>query len=91
MKKPVLLKIDTQGLEYEIIKGAKQFLKKTKWVILEVPLKKLYMGQKNFENLNNMMIKNNFSFTTVLNFHNLPNSNEIMEMDLLYTKKNEKS
>ena len=86
IKKPILIKIDTQGLEYEILKGGKQFLKKTKWVILEVPLKKLYLGQRNFDDLNNLMIKNNFSFTTVLNFHNVPKSNEIMEIDVLYTK-----
>ena len=27
VKKPLLIKIDTQGLEYEIIKGAKNILK----------------------------------------------------------------
>ncbi len=87
VKKPILIKIDTQGLEYEIIKGAKNILKITKWVILEVPLKKLYKGQKNFDDLNNIMKKNNFSLTGVLNFHNVPNSDEIMEIDVLYTKK----
>ena len=74
-------------MEYEIIKGAKNILKITKWVILEVPLKKLYQGQKNFDDLNNIMQKNNFSFTGLLNFHNVPNSDDIMEIDVLYTKK----
>ena len=85
--KNILIKIDTQGSEFQVLKGAKNLLKKTKWVIIEVPLKQLYFGQKNFNELNKLMVKNKFTFKKVLNFHYESKNNEIIEMDLLYIRK----
>ena len=44
-----LLKIDTQGYEYEILKGSKKFLNKIKLVQIELSLIELYKGQKNLD------------------------------------------
>lgn len=44
----ILLKIDTQGFEDVILKGAEETLKKVKGVQLELSLVKLYEGQKLF-------------------------------------------
>lgn len=43
--KEILLKIDTQGYELEILKGASKFLNITKGILVELSLIELYEGQ----------------------------------------------
>lgn len=56
LKKPDYIKIDVDGLEYEILKGLEIFLIHTKSVLIEINLKNL----TDQENINNLLKKNNF-------------------------------
>ncbi len=61
----VFLKIDTQGYEEKVLKGAKETLKKIKGVELELSLVKLFDGQKLYLELIEMMNQEGFSLHSV--------------------------
>ena len=85
---PILLKIDVQGYEDKVIKGAVGVLKKINWIIIEISFTDLYKKEVNFNYINNLMKKNGFKFLKPLNFHTSPNNDQIIEMDALFIKKN---
>lgn len=86
LKKPILLKIDVQGFEDRVIKGAVHFLADVDWVILEISFSKLYEGESEFNSLNNMLKNLGFVFLRPLNFHLSPINSEIIEIDALFTR-----
>ena len=45
--KPILIKIDVQGFELEVLKGAKQILSKVDYIILETSKNRMYNKQIN--------------------------------------------
>ena len=47
-EKNLFLKIDTQGYEFEVLKGAEKIINKFKGILVEVSLTHLYEGQKNW-------------------------------------------
>ena len=47
-EKNLFLKIDTQGYEFEVLKGAEKIINKFKGILVEVSLTQLYEGQKNW-------------------------------------------
>lgn len=48
LKGKVLLKIDTQGYEYEVLMGSTAALNHTRCIIIELSLQQLYEGQKDW-------------------------------------------
>ena len=85
--KNTLLKIDVQGHEINILKGFKKHLKLCRWILLEVSFDELYQEQSDVNELIKFLSKNNFAFNRIINYHFRPNSNVIMESDLLFTNK----
>ena len=57
---PILMKIDVQGYEMEVLKGSNKFLKKIKYIIIEVSNKEIYLTQSISQDLINFMKKNKF-------------------------------
>ena len=55
---PHLLKIDTQGSEIDILRGAKNTIKKFKLIFLECPIAKSNNNYQNISDYINFMIKN---------------------------------
>ena len=70
IKKPVLLKIDTEGYEMEVIKGANKFLKIVDTVIAEVSVGKRFHDSYQFEDFIRIMNKNGFSVFDILSITN---------------------
>tara|TARA_B100000029_G_scaffold106710_1_gene97434 strand:- start:148 stop:867 length:720 start_codon:yes stop_codon:yes gene_type:complete len=62
-----LLKIDTEGFELNVIKGAKKTLKKTKVLIIEFQLNDMYLNY-NPKKINDFLVKNNFNLVASLKF-----------------------
>ena len=60
IKEPILIKIDVQGLELEVLKGSINFLKKTKYIVVEVSDKEIYQNQSTQMEVNNFLKKNEF-------------------------------
>ena len=65
MEKNILLKIDTQGYELEILKGAEQTLKYIEAIYAEVSLVELYKNQPLFDEIFKYIKKSGFSVWSV--------------------------
>jgi len=55
-----LLKIDVQGYEKYVISGAKEVLKRTKYLLIEVIFHSHYEGDILYPELHNLVLKNGF-------------------------------
>ena len=84
LSEPVLLKIDVQGYEDRVIFGAREFLKRVKWILIEVSFSKLYQGERDFNSIVALLRESNFVFVRPINFHISPVTGEIIEMDALF-------
>lgn len=77
------LKIDTEGHELEVLKGAEETLGRTEFVIAEVSIKKRYWGGYRFSDVIALMQKHNFEILDILN----PVWRVHMFWDCLFVKK----
>jgi len=73
--KTYFMKIDVQGYEYEVLKGAKNSLKFIKYILIEVSNKKFYYKQKHKKKLLSFLKKNKFVLKKKLNFHKVDKKN----------------
>ena len=71
-----ILKIDTEGFEFSVIKGAKKALKKTKIIIIEFQLNDMYLNY-NPKKIDDFLINNNFTLVTALKFPFMPYEDRI--------------
>ncbi len=81
-----LLKLDVQGYELEVLKGAEETIKAIDYIIIEANLEELYSNQPSFTEMNDYLISKEFELFGMLDF-NLGNKNKYIEVDLLYRKK----
>lgn len=82
-KKNCLLKIDTQGYEYEILLGAGKELKKVKLIQIELSLEELYRGQANWEKNFKYLNKLGFKIWSIYpGFKNKKNG-QLMQFDMI--------
>ncbi|MGK9339356.1 FkbM family methyltransferase [Sinorhizobium meliloti] len=61
------LKIDTEGHEYEVLKGASETLRRAEFVIAEVSIKKRYWGGYRFSDVIALMREHDFEMLDLLN------------------------
>lgn len=85
-KPPVLLKIDTQGYEANVIRGAKETLQRVDYVLLEVSFKEMFKGELLFPELLKLMETYQFKFMRPVGWLNDPISKEILQMDALFCR-----
>lgn len=86
-KSPVLLKIDTQGYEANVIRGATETLKRVDYVLLEVSFKELFKGEMLFPEILELMESNHFRFLRPISWFCDPVSQEVLQMDALFCRK----
>ena len=55
-----LIKIDTEGYEYKVLKGSVEVLKKTKLILFEHHFDNMIIKNYTFRQINNFLIKNSF-------------------------------
>ncbi len=82
--KPVLFKIDVQGYEDKVLRGARQTLKYVDYVILELSFIPLYEGESTCVDMINLMLDFGFRFLRPLNWLVSPKNGEALEMDALF-------
>ena len=88
------MKIDTQGSEYEILKGGKNVINNSIGFEIEIEFKEIYLNQPLFNEVNQFLLSNNFILMDFLNLSkwerdNYRNFGEIMFVDALYLKRPE--
>jgi hypothetical protein len=63
---PFGLKIDAEGLEYEVIQGATAFLRETQFVVAEVSVAKRFEESYSFSEFAELMDRNDFYLWDIL-------------------------
>ena len=81
-----LLKIDTEGHEFQVLKGGKKLLNKTKIIQVEIMDKK-NLFEKKFAQINNFLIKYNFKLLKIKKIWSVSFLSNIKAIDALYVNK----
>lgn len=66
---PRLLKLDVQGFEAEVIRGAGNSLKEFRWILLETSTRPMYEGETLFEKLSDGLEEGGFRFVAPFHIH----------------------
>jgi FkbM family methyltransferase len=81
----VFIKLDVQGAEAKVLRGATETLKKTRAVLTEINLHDLYYGQATLEEIINILSLNNLKFSGIFEqFHDT--SDRPIYIDALFLK-----
>ncbi len=84
--KPILIKIDVQGYEFEVLKGSSDILKQTKYIIIEVSENEIYKGQCLAYEIIEYLKNINFIITKETKAYKISGS-EFKQRDILFTNK----
>lgn len=80
---PVLLKIDVQGFEYQVLKGAQRLLDDITWIYVEASFVELYEGQRLAGEVSELLESHGFTMTAQ---HNIAyHDGRPVQADLLFT------
>lgn len=82
----VLLKLDVQGYELSVLKGAIDFLKKVDMIITEVSYVELYEQQPLFHDIYDYLYSNGFIFHGNFDQMSDPGTNYILQADAIFIK-----
>ena len=84
-----ILKIDTQGYELNVLKGAIKTLKSkiVKFIEIEITLENIYVGNPKFFEIDLIMNKNNFFIYRLGEFSYENQSDKLRSFDALYMKR----
>jgi FkbM family methyltransferase len=83
---PALLKIDVQGAELEVIKGATECLQNFEFVVLEIGLIEQYVGQPIFHEYLNFMAEQGFVTYDVIHT-GYAETGLLAQVDMVFAKK----
>lgn len=84
---PVLLKIDVQGYELAVLRGATKVLKLTKCIIVETSFKTLYHGQASFSQVYDMVSSEGFDYAGAMGQLTTPQDGAIVQADCLFVRR----
>ena len=82
-KEILLIKLDVQGAELNILRGAKETLKKTKLILTEVSITEFYHGACLYFDLDGFLRANHFKIHTIITNYN---NDGVKYFDILYIK-----
>ena len=85
-KKTLFLKIDTQGYEFQVLKGAEKILKKFEGILVEVSLIELYEGQKNWLEIVEFIQSHGFKLWSVDRGFSNKKNGQTLQLDLCFFK-----
>ena len=86
LPEPRMLKIDVQGNEFELLKGALESLYLFKYIIVECNYQKIYEGDNYYvKDIDGFMLENNFKLIKEYNF--IEKNKKIINVDRLYIYK----
>ena len=85
-EKNIFLKIDTQGYEFEVLKGAENILKDLKGILVEVSLTNLYEGQKDWLEIIELIKKKGFHLWSVDRGFSNKKNGKTLQLDLCFFK-----
>ena len=87
-KDRIFVKIDSQGYEDKIVKGAKKSLARAQGIQLELSLTPLYKGEKNYDEMLKKLDKLGFILCQVYPGFTDPKTGQLLQMDGVFFRKN---
>ena len=87
IKENIMLKIDTQGYEWEVLQGSKKSLKKIKAIQVELSFEDLYLNQKNWLNISKFLEHNGFKVFRIIDGFKNKNSGQVFQSDFFFINK----
>lgn len=85
---PDFIKLDVQGFELEVLKGAKESLKHAEVVLMEVSLLEINKGAPLIKDVINFMDDHSFVCYDICSIVRRPLDNALWQTDLIFVKKN---
>jgi FkbM family methyltransferase len=85
-----LLKIDVQGFEDRVLRGAESTLKRLDYVLVEVSVAPLYEGQAKFETVYDFLLQSGFSYKGNVEQLASPLDGAILQLDALFARNGKK-
>jgi FkbM family methyltransferase len=82
LRNTAIMKIDVQGFELEVLKGAVRILRNTKVIVLEMNNHDYYKGAPKYYEIDEYLRKNNFSIYDI--FPSLKDGDRLKEWDTIY-------
>ncbi len=86
LEAPVLLKIDVQGFELAVLKGAEKMLSQVDCVVCEVSFQPLYQGQATFAEIYQLLLAAGFEYKGSLENLLSPVDGSIMQADAVFMR-----
>lgn len=83
---PLLLKVDVQGYEDKVLRGATNILSIAQVIIIELTFKELYNGQPLFDDIYKTLTGYGYRFYGVIEQLTNPKTNEILQADGVFIK-----
>jgi|GEM_PF-1712207 len=80
----VLLKVDVQGFELSVLRGATNQLPRITWLLLEVSLVNMYEGGCRIEDILGFVRSQGFVYWAIMDQYRLPRSRKVAQMDVLF-------
>ncbi len=86
LKGAALIKIDVQGAELDVLRGAVEVLKNTEYVVLEAVLFKFFIGAPQFADVILFMKERGFAVYDILDYGYRPLDGAMSQADLVFVK-----
>lgn len=87
LKKPILLKIDTQGYEMEVLKGADKTLEIINFIFIEVSIVQNYVGQPTLKEILIYLENKNFKVVSLDRVFGDRLTGETYQVNILFSRK----
>ncbi|BAY25579.1 hypothetical protein NIES2100_53850 [Calothrix sp. NIES-2100] len=82
----ILIKLDVQGYEDRVIRGAENTIKRSQILIIETSFEALYEEQPLFGNLYNELIKYGFIYAGAIEQNSHPKTGKILQSDSIFVR-----
>ena len=85
--RPALLKLDVQGYEDRVLKGARRMLPRIDYLVVEMSFRPLYRGEQTFRKMLELLNGLSFEFLQPVGFLQDPRSRRYLQMDGLFGRR----
>jgi FkbM family methyltransferase len=83
---PVLMKLDVQGYEAAVLRGAERTLRQVDYIVTEVSFRELYASQPLFDEIHALLVAQGFRYAGSLDSMFSPADGSILQADALFIR-----